>query len=199
MLLCISFALSFFIHFVAASTDGRTPRVSWSIPLNELVLQTPDYGTRNGTKWRRLHAKWDVGSLLITCLKFFGWTRHQLQTLWKKKQKSDEFADAVLKKQPDFPSRGEGYFTYMSPPPGRSPGTSIPTSPGSSSSATDKLTGNNNAAREWSTAHNENTQRLGFGIVCVYSGVHWQWHIVPGRPSPLSIWYQPAFSQHRLC
>lgn len=44
-----------------------------------------------------------------------------------------------------------------------------------------------------------NTQRLGFGRASVYSGVHWQWHIMPGRPSPLPIWYQSVFSQHCLC
>lgn len=85
----------------------------------------------------------------------------------------------------------------MPQPPGRSLGTSIPV--GLGSSVTDKLTGNNNAAWEWLTANNESTQRLGFGSVCVYFGVHWQWHIMPGRPSPLPIWYQPVFSQCCLC
>lgn len=69
-----------------------------------------------------------------------------------------------------------------------------PRTPGSSLNSADKRMGNNNAAQEWLTANSENTQQLGFGRVCVYLGVHWQWHVEPGGPSPLPIRYEPLLS-----
>lgn len=117
----------------------------------------------------------------------------------RKREEFDECRDAFWLNALIFRSSSWDN-THMLQPTSQPAGTSIPClsqhtaellRPGSALNTADKLTGNNNAAPEWLTANNENTQQLGFGRACVYLGVHWQWHIEPGGLSSIPIWYAP--------
>lgn len=191
----------FAVRYLQISTSLRA-QIGERLRILDLILwmnSTTAIWLRNNAQNKATTATCEMrfGSFPNYIFKTLGVEMTSIMITVKKQEEVGEFRAAVWLNALTFPSSSwDDSHPCCSQPVGLLPTLPIPTcrraGPDSSLNSAEKLAENNNAAPEWLTANNENTQQLGFGRVCVYSGVHWQWHIEPGG---LPNWYEPFISK----